>query len=462
MALRLRVVSAHSKGLGETASKVFGVGGGTVGRAEDNDWVLPDPERFISGHHVRIEYRQGEYWLADTSSNGTYVNDSDTPQSEQGSYALHDGDRIRMGDYEIAVTIDANNDFPPDNSAIVAFDGIALASPTGRSAQKATDEDIGVDLDLESLFGHPDDSSSGLTPVNAWGQAVESAAVSSSRRKRDENAAPKTPATSTPPVQTQPPAPAARREPPKKPAEPVESSAWHLSTRRVEPFRNPLRSSEPPAGMDGGDSAGGAQALFRGAGIDPSTLPPSVQAQAVQLAGQLLREMVLGMMDVLQARNELKNRFRIPDPSVTTPQTAEYNPLQFSAGVDEALRKLFEAQNKTSSRYLSPLEAVRESFHDLKTHQLAMTAALQTAFMEFLSHLDPAELQERFDRGLKRGGLLGAATNKMKYWELYSEFFQTLVQKQDLPHVFVEEFAQAYAAKVNEAATRKGRSSKVS
>src|SRR5689334_13391927 len=92
MALRLRVVSAHSKGLGETASKVFGVSGGTVGRAEDNDWVLPDPDRFISGHHVRIEYRHGEYWLADTSSNGTYINDSHTPQSESGSYALHDGD----------------------------------------------------------------------------------------------------------------------------------------------------------------------------------------------------------------------------------------------------------------------------------------------------------------------------------------------------------------------------------
>ena len=70
MALRLRVVSNHAKVLGELASRVFGVHGGTIGRSGTNDWVLPDPDRYISGKHARIEYRAGSYWLTDTSSNG--------------------------------------------------------------------------------------------------------------------------------------------------------------------------------------------------------------------------------------------------------------------------------------------------------------------------------------------------------------------------------------------------------
>ncbi|MFI0377552.1 MAG: FHA domain-containing protein, partial [Candidatus Thiodiazotropha sp.] len=29
--------------------------GGSIGRRDENDWVLPDPERFISGRHAQID-----------------------------------------------------------------------------------------------------------------------------------------------------------------------------------------------------------------------------------------------------------------------------------------------------------------------------------------------------------------------------------------------------------------------
>ena len=82
---------------------------------------------------------------------------------------------------------------------------------------------------------------------------------------------------------------------------------------------------------------------------------------------------------------------------------------------------------------------------------------MQAAFVDFIHRLDPSDLRERFDRGLKRGGLLGAA-NKTKYWDLYTELYQTLAQmKDDLPHVFVETFARSYEEKVQELAARKTR-----
>ncbi len=54
MAIKLRVISDHYRELGEHRSRVFGVNGGTVGRAADNDWILPDAKRLISGHHCSI------------------------------------------------------------------------------------------------------------------------------------------------------------------------------------------------------------------------------------------------------------------------------------------------------------------------------------------------------------------------------------------------------------------------
>jgi len=74
MALRLRVVSDHRRSLGDRGSIVFGVGGGTIGRSADNDWVLPDPARYVSAHHARVSFKEGGYLLEDLSTNGVYVN----------------------------------------------------------------------------------------------------------------------------------------------------------------------------------------------------------------------------------------------------------------------------------------------------------------------------------------------------------------------------------------------------
>jgi type VI secretion system protein len=95
---------------------------------------------------------------------------------------------------------------------------------------------------------------------------------------------------------------------------------------------------------------------------------------------------------------------------------------------------------------LGPIEAIRESFADMRMHQGALASAVQAATDELMSRIEPGELQERFDRGLKRGAILGAA-NKMKYWDLYVEFYQVLNQRneQGLPSVFAEEFARTYA-----------------
>ena len=163
---------------------------------------------------------------------------------------------------------------------------------------------------------------------------------------------------------------------------------------------------------ESGNADSGVEAFCRGAGIDPAALPADAQNALLTLAGQMVREVVLGLMDVLKGRTDLKSRLRL---SQTTIQPGENNPLKFSASVDEAVLKLLDPH---SSRYLGPVEAIRESFTDLRTHQTALVGAIQAAVDELMNRIEPGDLQERFDRGLKRGALLGA-TNKMKYWELY-------------------------------------------
>src|SRR6516164_7209791 len=98
--LRLRIVSEQRRSLAERGSAIFSVEGGTIGRSSDNDWVLPDPRRYVSAHHARVQFREGHFYLQDVSTNGVYVNDENEPLAKRGStgYRVVNGDIIRMGE----------------------------------------------------------------------------------------------------------------------------------------------------------------------------------------------------------------------------------------------------------------------------------------------------------------------------------------------------------------------------
>jgi type VI secretion system FHA domain protein len=422
MALRLRVVSEHSTRLGPLATKVFGVHGGTIGRGTDNEWILPDPERYLSGKHARVDFRAGVYILVDTSSNGTYVNGAQVPLGKYHDYPLKDGDYVRLGEYELLVSIDQTNDFPPEESAIVAYDGQSPSS----AVKKSTANDLGADLDLSQLL-EPSGLSiadSGARPRDLYGQSL--------------------------PPQEQPPESAEGGVTP-----------WHMMTRplkvdtprvaapRVDAPRtssvienspSPNLSRSQSLALYEGDFDIGLAAFCRGAGIEPRSVSPEARGAALQLAGQLLREAVLGLMDLNQGRNEFRNKFRIPAPSSDGPES----PLNLSKGVDEALVRLLT----TISTRAGSVEAIRDNFRELKAQNTAALSATRAAFEEFLGRVDPKELEQRFDRTGKRGVFGGQS--KAKYWDLYAELFAGLAQRpaDGFPHVFTETFAKAYETRM--------------
>ncbi len=76
----------------------------SIGRDTRNDWVLPDPDRYLSKRHCVLGFGPTGWQLSDTSTNGTYLNHEIEPL--RGSpRALRDGDRILMGAYEMEVSL---------------------------------------------------------------------------------------------------------------------------------------------------------------------------------------------------------------------------------------------------------------------------------------------------------------------------------------------------------------------
>ena len=95
-------VLSYSGQPAEGLSASFDELGGSIGRAEGNQLVLPDPERSISRQHARVVFRNGQYTIVDNGSNPIAVNGSEVPSGRE--QPLQAGDQVQIGGYLLRVT----------------------------------------------------------------------------------------------------------------------------------------------------------------------------------------------------------------------------------------------------------------------------------------------------------------------------------------------------------------------
>ena len=417
MALRMRVISEHRLQLGDKSTFVFGVSGGSIGRSAENDWVLPDDMRYVSGRHARIIFHKGRYLLQDTSSNGTYVNDNDRPLGSQNPHELKSGDILRIGEYHVQVQIDSSTDFSLDDSALYK-----RSSGSTSTRRRPPPGDLGASLRLENLLEASNDiSSDELKPVNAFGQAVSSR----TRALHQTQDVPKE--SSTAPELEVDSAAVARRIARLAKAAAKQQEAKQQSSPPTVPAPSPAPVSSPPAQ----DNTPGLQAFCRGAGIGPETLPVDAHARMLHLAGQLLRESLLGLKASNRSQQEQRNQLRV----TWEKQRADMLPSLERHSVEELIQELLKAHD---SRRFDAVNWLRESFASTRQHDDAMMRAMFAAFLDFVGRLDPRDLATRFERSSRR--------KAMGNWELYGEFYRSLCETPPgtLPHIFVETFAQSY------------------
>ncbi len=107
MLLTLTLTTAAGPRSGESSRQVFTEDGGTIGRANTNTWVLTHNK--VSGRHAVISFRNGVFYIEDTSRNGVSLNSPDNRLGRERPYALKTGDTIFIEPYEIDVSIDAGS-----------------------------------------------------------------------------------------------------------------------------------------------------------------------------------------------------------------------------------------------------------------------------------------------------------------------------------------------------------------
>lgn len=146
--LTLEVSPANATALTEQKQKCFEQRGGTVGRANHNDWVLPDAQCHISSRHAEIEYSDNTYYLKDTSTNGVFIDRSSTPLGRGNRILIQNKMHIKIGDYEITARLKvsggaaAHQNPSESQTHLGAFFSSPLQEPLGHSNSTPSPDNI--------------------------------------------------------------------------------------------------------------------------------------------------------------------------------------------------------------------------------------------------------------------------------------------------------------------------------
>jgi type VI secretion system protein len=116
MKLTFKIINNPSCGTPSEKTITFGTGVSVIGRNTSCDWVLPDPDRFISSRHAEVFARDNQFFLKDISSNGTINGLTDENIGHNQELVISEGQTFLVGDYLIQANIQHNSLSDNDHS----------------------------------------------------------------------------------------------------------------------------------------------------------------------------------------------------------------------------------------------------------------------------------------------------------------------------------------------------------
>ena len=396
MAITLRIVDRDQLPDGGPIEFTAGTRGFDIGREQHLDWCLPDPERYVSGHHCQVRYQDGAYWLNDISTNGTYVNGSS--MRVKSPYRLAHGDRLQIGNYQIVVMLDGGGiEMPQPPAAQPAFAPPApapvhdiWATPQG-AAPAPVDRRLFVDRQRQER---------GIHQPDVLEQFVE-LPVAASRPQHDE-------------------------------LQPIAAGLGRLPGSSIAERGAPAPMAQPgPAGGAGAEQL--LALICEAAGVDPQVLTSRDPREVARDLGLVLRTTTEQLSSLLQGRANAKRIAKSANRTMIG--AADNNAMKFTADAAEALEIMFR---RNRAGYLDAPASFREAFQDLHSHEKATFAAMQKALARLTEDLTPESVED------KVSGAFGS--HKGKAWELYVQRWNAKTEHHEngILDVFFAYFSEIY------------------
>lgn len=399
MELILEIVSDQQFADNTVVSKEFKTAGGIIGRAPDCDWIIPDPKRYVSGHHAMITTKNNQFYITDVSSNGTTLKNTGSKLPPGEPFLIEHGAIFSLGDYDLRARLVYDPEVfddvvgkPVDAGSVIPDDAFLDLDPI-----KAIDQQPFQYMDMDELADFM------KTPDQVDTQRKDYARVDIESLEIPTFVPESIPTPA--PTETAIPAP-------------------------VQPIPQPLANNL---------SADFWSKFFQELGIDASKIEDTEKESMAINTAKLFKQCITGIQQSLRTRTELKNELRLP---ITSVQVTGNNPLRYTADATSAMNELLRKHNMNQ---LSPEQAINRAFRDLQAHQVALLAACRGAVRSIVSQFSPEKLVLAFEQRGEKGIIKGSAWK----WRTYSRYHNLLQQDAEWgDRLFSKDFTLHYEEQV--------------
>jgi FHA domain-containing protein len=399
--IKITAVSYNNQASLTPLSAVFGRDGGTLGRSDENFFVLPDPKNLISRVQASVKSDGARHTITNLSQASPILLNGKEIEFDR-EYSFNAGDEMQIGLYILRA-----------EPHLVAVDG------TSASQQEWPEVSFPPTL-----------------------QEIRSVPKPSSMQPFGETTIAPTPGTTT--------MPSPRAMP----------NLAELHQKKTEATSQRARQNAQEAGAAEAEHAGEGeqlpgdesvhyeddvlmQAFLKGAGIPNVNLNAGMTPEFMEMLGKLLATSIKGTFQLLATRASIKREVKA---DVTMVVVRNNNPLKFLSDSETVLTQMLR---KKMPGFMGPAEALEDAFADLHAHQSGMIAGMNGAISEVLKRFNPTALEER----IKSPTIFDSVVplhRKAKMWDQYDSMFEEINKEaqKDYQKLFGRAFLKAYEKEI--------------
>lgn len=524
--LKISVLQYQKQSPSYHQSNIFDLEGGTIGRGDENTWVLMDSNKFLSRVQASIIVRGNDYYITDESTNGCYINGLKEPLGRGNTHKIAEEDIILMGEYELlasyvedsyeveAVNLSHDNqswedasdpfsdvfnpkgndyvrpevDFPISINSPVNFPKLTSAEEESIVTSKeksgytqifgGKDDDLPEDsLSIKEVENFPLDNlqenTNTLLRVKNKKEAEKSVSVNQKeivskdsiferpQNKQLPNSSDRTGVSSfsksegnfrgifgeeceIQPVTSTNPSDAAKTnievgnnfdEPDNKhiftdvasdqPQANINENSSSLNKERVRTasFNDGKDVKEAKTAKKEKEEEAQIyfsliECLFKGMGQKPVNKGNKISENVAISIGEILYESLQGMIELLKSRTDLKNQLRLDRTIIGSIQN---NPLKYMINAEQVIKHIL--QEEDDKTYMPLIDAIKESFDDIKAHQYAVSISMQRALMATAKlYFSPESMQKKLDSVSPLGSKI-PVQREAKLWSMFKETY---------------------------------------
>lgn len=405
----------------------FNMQNGTIGRASNCDFLLPDSQNFISSNHASIEYKHGMYFIKDTSTNGTFLKSPYKRLPKGMPIKINSTDIFIIGEYEIQARF-IDDDYSQDD--IISYKSQLEYSNSDTSLkvskQLIPDDDFLLEDSsvMNNSFIQQDDVIEDTNIMNVFAEDEEKFddLYDFEREPFLENDLNNINTVSNQMTQEHINIPTFEEKSSDSVPEIEEATVYYEEeSKQTIPKSNIIYKDDDSLDI-----------LERKLGITLKSLSKEEREKALEEISQIVINSLDGLKNSLDVKEKIKKDLTLENPT----SVKDDNPVKMGQYAINLLN------DRLDNNSLKISEAVKKSFNELNIHNIALHRSSKNIINIAATKFSPKNLELHFE---SNGEINSLMPKKYQMWDAYVNMFKNISEDQDFGINFIaKDFAKEY------------------